>query len=364
MKRFAHLSDEQIANKRAAVTPSNTKKANEKAARTFRAYLKEAGKSENFEEFTEGELDASLGKFYINARQADGSMYKISSLENFRHSLNRFLIGPPHSKKFDICKDLEFRESNELFKTAKMELKSKGFGFVEHFPAINDHDLMKMYNSQAVLGENPRSLQNKVQLDIRLYFCRRGEENMHSMTKSFFQTKMDPESGLKYVIKCSDERQKNHKDDDKEFFSGLMCEMPGSPICPVTSYLKYMQKLHPACDSLWPRPLEKFAINQSIWYYKKPVGERKLNTFMKTLSRECELSQIYTNHSLRVTGSTILGRNKCSDAQMMSVTGHKSVSSLSLYQRETNREKIEMSHFIAGAITGNGPWPQGKIIGQ
>jgi redox-regulated HSP33 family molecular chaperone len=37
------------------------------------------------------------------------------------------------------------------------------------------------------------------------------------------------------------------------------------------------------------------------------------------------LSQIYTNHSIRATGATILGRN-CSMAQIMAVTGHKSAS--------------------------------------
>ena len=81
---------------------------------------------------------------------------------------------------------------------------------------------------------------------------------------------------------------------------------------------------------------------------------------MKNLSIQCELSQIYTNHSLRVTGSAILGRNKCSDAQIMSVTGHKSVSSLSIYQRITDEEKLEMSRLITSATTSNEPGVLGK----
>jgi integrase len=44
------------------------------------------------------------------------------------------------------------------------------------------------------------------------------------------------------------------------------------------------------------------------------------------------LSQIYTNHSIRATGAIILGRN-CSMAQTMAVTGHKSASSVAVYQR-------------------------------
>jgi hypothetical protein len=53
-------------------------------------------------------------------------------------------------------------------------------------------------------------------------------------------------------------------------------------------------------------------------------------------NRTCDikiyLSQIYTNHSIRATGATILGRN-CSMAQIMAVTGHKSASSVAVYQR-------------------------------
>jgi integrase len=50
------------------------------------------------------------------------------------------------------------------------------------------------------------------------------------------------------------------------------------------------------------------------------------------------LSQIYTNHSIRATGATIIGRN-CSMAQIMAVTGHKSASSVAVYQRVSSKEK-------------------------
>jgi hypothetical protein len=42
-------------------------------------------------------------------------------------------------------------------------------------------------------------------------------------------------------------------------------------------------------------------------------------SFMSTLSKKTGLSQIYTNHSIRATGATILGRN-CSMVQIMAVT--------------------------------------------
>jgi hypothetical protein len=55
----------------------------------------------------------------------------------------------------------------------------------------------------------------------------------------------------------------------------------------------------------------------------------RLASFMFTLSKKTGLSQIYTNHSIRATGATILGRN-CSMTQIMAVTGHKSALSVAV----------------------------------
>ena len=72
-------------------------------------------------------------------------MYKTSSLENFRYGLNRYLKAPPHLKTFDIIKDSLW--SNESFKTAISELKTAGKGDVQHYPAIEECDLRKLYSS-------------------------------------------------------------------------------------------------------------------------------------------------------------------------------------------------------------------------
>jgi hypothetical protein len=45
------------------------------------------------------------------------------------------------------------------------------------------------------------------------------------------------------------------------------------------------------------------------------------------------------------TGATILGRN-CSMAQIMAVTGHKSASSVAVYQRVSTKEKQVMGDIM------------------
>ncbi|CAG2236087.1 KCTD1_15 [Mytilus edulis] len=231
------------------------------------------------------------------------------------------------------------------------ELKRMGLGDVEHYPCIDEADRRKMYTSIYLSPNTPFGLQNKVQFDIRLYFCRRGMENMPQMTKSTFSVKTDPKTGLKYVVKTLDELTKNHRSSDKEKTSGIMPENSGSEYCPVSSFEKYVNKLNPECDKLWQRPKDQFWEEDPSWYYNIPVGEKTLGNFMSYLSKKCNLSEIYTNHSIRATGATVLAKSSYCNAQIMAVTGHKSVASLSLYQRVDNDDKIRMGQTLTESIT-------------
>jgi hypothetical protein len=48
-------------------------------------------------------------------------------------------------------------------------------------------------------------------MNVRLYFCRRANENMDSMTKDTFVVKQYADTGRKYVVKNVDEVTKNHR---------------------------------------------------------------------------------------------------------------------------------------------------------
>ena len=69
------------------------------------------------------------------------------------------------------------------FQAVIAECKRSGLGHIEHHPAIDEGDRHKLYSSMHMSPNTPQGLFNKVQFDVRLYFCRRGIENMLSMTK-------------------------------------------------------------------------------------------------------------------------------------------------------------------------------------
>lgn len=196
----------------------------------------------------------------------------------------------------------------------------------------------------------PRELQNKVMFDIRYYFCRCGGENIEEMTKDTFELKYDIDTKMSYVKKVKDELTKNHKEGDHKIITGFMPQLlaaDGHPhkLCPVRSFENYIFHLHPESNRLWQLPKKWIPPNKVIWYCKRAMGHSPIDSFMSDLSQLCNLSQRYTNHCIRVTGATRLGQ-KFTQKQVMSVTGHKSIESLAIYQRVQADEKLMMGMWL------------------
>lgn len=78
--------------------------------------------------------------------------------------------------------------------------------------------------------------------------------------------------------------------------------------------------------------------------------KKKLSTFLSRISKAAGLSKIYTNHSINATGASILSKSMFGPSQVMAVTGHKSVQSLSVYQRVSDDEKMMMGDSLTRNI--------------
>jgi len=192
--RFSPRTEDEIAVLRTELNAKSTIKANKRAAATFRSYLSEKNQPTDFENFDKVRLNEALAHFYINLRKTDGDKYKVNSLENIRHSLNRYLQAPPFLKTFDLMKGEDFRDANVNFRAVLAELKREGKGSVDHHPVISDSDLGRIYGYFNT--DTPTGLFYKVQMDIRLYFFRRGSENMHEMTVDTFCVETDSDTGI------------------------------------------------------------------------------------------------------------------------------------------------------------------------
>jgi hypothetical protein len=83
--------------------------------------------------------------------------------------------------------------------------------------------------------------------------------------------------------------------------------------CPVLSLEKYMSKLNGNNDSFWQRPRDNVTENDNIWYQNSAVGHNTLGKFIKAISIDAGLSQLYTNHCIRASSITAPSpeTNKC-----------------------------------------------------
>lgn len=216
-KRFADISDEQrkiiISNKDAV----NPKRSTAQAIKLLRDYLLEKGLSVQFEDFPP---DSVLGKFYVEARNKNGELYKKSSMQTIRHGISRFLSD---KLDIDILRDVRFKQSNVVFKAMGKELKRQGLWGVNHYPPIDDIDLKKAYFSFDLFSG--KSLQQKVFIDIMLYFGRRGRENLRELKITDFALTTDANE-LRYVYLKKDELAKNHQH-EANTADGHMYEIKG-----------------------------------------------------------------------------------------------------------------------------------------
>ncbi|CAG2249009.1 unnamed protein product [Mytilus edulis] len=157
----------------------------------------------------------------MNARKQDGEHYNATSFENIKHALNRHLRRVPYSRKLYIITDTEFSDVNECFKATLAELKRIRKGGVDHHQVINKTDSKKLNESIIMIPDAPEALRNKVQFDIKLYFCRRSQENMPGIKTSTFEVLNDPRTGLKYVEKSENELTKIHRGNDRDSTLGV-----------------------------------------------------------------------------------------------------------------------------------------------
>ena len=331
--RFASSTHQEIEKLLEDKDSENTKRSTKVAKELFYEYLKEKNIQEPHDK---KELAQVLKSFYVEARKKDGSFYSMGSLKTLRFGLNRHFKAV---RGVDIMNEEEFSEANKVFAAKCVQLKKDGHAKVHHKPPIADADLKKLYESGLFSTDFPKTLLNKVFFEIMLCFCRRGRQNLRRLRKSDFVVIKDS-TGAKFVSKVVDELTKNHREDDKRVLmgvpkaeeGGIMCAV-GGPFCPVASLEKYLHHLNPENQFLFQRPQKKVTADSDVWYDNMVVGERTLGEMMRQISNQAELSMDYTNHSIRATAVTILDKSGFEARHIMSVSGHRSESSIRRYSK-------------------------------
>jgi len=88
------------------------------------------------------------------------------------------------------------------------------------------------------------------------------------------------------------------------------------------------------------------------WFKKAPVGLNKLNTLMKTMALKTGLGPNFKNHSGRKTVIQTLVNNDVPSTDIMQLSGHKNVQSITSYSTLSQKQQLNMSRTLTGLNSG------------
>ena len=100
-----------------------------------------------------------------------------------------------------------------------------------------------------------------------------------------------------------------------------------------------LHRLNPENEYLFQRPKAREVCEDEVWYDNMVLGENTLGKKMKVISQQAQLSVIYTNYSIRATAVSIFDRIGFEARHIMSVSGHRSESSLTSYCKVKTQKK-------------------------
>jgi len=86
-----------------------------------------------------------IGLFFVGIRAPDGVLYKKTTLQRYRHSIQRHIASKRDD--IDIIKGIQFKSSISLFQAHLREVKKQWKGKVQHHPAIEEEDMRRLHNN-------------------------------------------------------------------------------------------------------------------------------------------------------------------------------------------------------------------------
>ncbi|XP_078000697.1 uncharacterized protein LOC144453313 isoform X2 [Glandiceps talaboti] len=365
MARFVAVNETELNSLENARNEKNTSMQTKWGVRVFREWLEYKQYPLDFEDLPTDRLAELLCEFYASTRKQDGKLYGKSSLSGLRASIHRHITGPPYHRKINIMQDREFQVANYVIRGVVKKMKKDGKDTTTHKVPISPSDLKKLSMSPVLSIAHNVGLQRKVWFDLMLHFGRRGREGIRSLTKSSFTVEYD-DVGQSYVKYTFNEKVNNHSSEaDDNYTCHARMYATNTDCCPVSSFQKYIRLLNPANLALFQRPKSPFNPDETTWYANAPLGESTLGSFMKTISKEAGLSQIYTNHCIRATTCKLLDDAGFDTQHIMFVSGHVNKASVKSYttQPSTGQQR-QLSSTLSGSVYGNPTTSSCNIVGH
>lgn len=322
-------------------------------------------KDADFEHLEDNILAQLLRQFFAEVRKKNGKPYSKSGMVNLRAGLNRYLQSPPYNRIINLMHNDCFQNANSVFSGVLRHIKQQGLDTSRPRTAITRTDLDKLYNEYFIPGlaaKNTEVLQHKVFFDMVYYLGRRGKEGLRELQKDWFESKFTKD-GIEYIqIKVNEVTKKNQGDRTSTRMNAvhndnnIMLAMPGSDHCPVNSFHHYIGLLNPKINDFFQRPNVR-----KKRYDAAPIGVHTLGDMMAEISNLAQLSTRYTNHQIRKTTGTAMGKSGQSAPKIAHHLKQKNIQSVMHYiEGPTLEDKQENAQLLHNYTHKNAPLPAEK----
>ena len=261
----------------------------------FVDWLQSQGEKPDFESVSAIRLNSYLCRYY--KYQAICPTEASPMLDYFVLELNRYLRGPPFYRKINIITNPEFGTSNRILNAStgtgsNLQAAEFGVDFQEVTSAVTFTHLHKLYMHEILSGNDHFSLQNKVWVDINLFFGGFTRQLIRDMTKSSFKVFEDTNECRRYY-KLVDHRISRHSET-------RMYEQPGSEFCPVSSLERYISLLHPESEALFQQPCSNEDVQKNgTLYWSQPIGKNHHSGKLSSLCKHIGVYSQFRNTSVR-----------------------------------------------------------------
>ena len=251
-------------------------------------------------------------------------------------------------------KDVQFEQTQEALQSKQRDLKRKGKGNKPNVcAALSEEDIQVLYEKDLLGSSTAEALLNTVWFNNTIHFGLRGCKEHREMC--WGDVKLCQTSTGQEYLEFNEGETKTRPGNDPRNVRAIapkMFAVPSNEKCPAKAFKVYAEK----------RPAEMktddvqfyLAVNNvksgsgKPWFKKAPVGVNKLNTLMKTMAQKARLGPNFKNHSGRKTMIQTLVNNDVSPTDIIQLSGHKNVQSITSYSTVSQKQQLNVSHTLTG----------------
>ena len=320
--------------------PKSTSDQTRRHVESFRKFLEERHLCTAFETVPENILNDYLRLFYANLRTKDQKYYSASSLICIRAAIHRHLTSVDVNRNINILHGDNFMRANSVLKSmVGLYLRSNQEKRKE-FDAISPTDMTKL--TRYFDRSTHRRIQEEVIFNVIYFFGMRGRENLRSLKRDTFAIFTDGEQkkyvGIQKVLPSKNVKASLNVKEFNDIKNTRMYSTDDKETCPVECFTMYLDLLpeYTLENTLFPKCTKNSFSSLAV------LGKDSLGNFMKTVSRNANLENMYTNHCIRVSVVTILQEKGIPNEEIAKVTGHKNPMSVHRYSRHRKDDKLQL----------------------